>query len=444
MVIERENQYPVMRVSKLLLPVFSTLVIGMIYPHSSFAQSFTLDWGSSFAPAWGAPGTAGTATNIAGSGVNCTVSISISGTGTLVSPYPRVNNNTTNAADFEVQSSGDAIEIDQNLGNKTSSSITSLTFSKTIKNVQFGISDIDYPGPGTPYDYIDMVTVTGIGPSGTIFPVLTKYNPASNIFSIAGNVATGNTGAGSGNVTSLNQGSPDQDGTMFVDFGTNAISVITIQYGVPNIATVRANPRLQAIAIGNLSFLPVSGLPVSFTGFGAQVQNKQVLLNWQTGSATNSGIMQVESSKDGIQWQAVQNIAAIQITTQTKYSAIDKEPLDGISYYRLKETTNSGELYYSRIVRITISDETGIKFRTYPNPFREQFMIELNWPREELVAIRLYNTTGQLIRSQTQYLQKGFQVIPVSQLNKIKKGNYILYIEGSAFHQKISAIISHQ
>ncbi len=421
-----------------------SLPIILLLHFSGNAQSYILDWGSSFTPAWVAGGTTGTATNIGGSGVNCNVTIAITGSGSFTAPYPRVNNNNSNAADFEVQSSSDAIEIDQNLGNRTSFSLTTLTFSKPIQNVQFGISDIDFPGGGTPWDYVDEVTVSAVGPSGVILPVLTKYNPASLISNIAGNVVTANTGAGGGNVSSINQGSPSQDGTVFVDFGTNGITSITIRYGVLNIANVRGNPRLQAVAIGNFSFQPVSGLPISFNSFGARVKNKQVELSWQTAALSNNGIMVVEKSANGIYWQTVDGIAPVPITSKTSYLVTDKEPLNGISYYRLKEVTNAGELYYSRIIKIRLEEETGIKLKTYPNPFRENFNIELNWPQQETIIIRLYSGTGQLIKSQKQSVLKGFQVIPFTQLSLHGKGNYFLQIESVDQHHQISRSISTQ
>ncbi|MFM9907866.1 MAG: T9SS type A sorting domain-containing protein [Chitinophagaceae bacterium] len=432
----RTIRYPIVKI------IF--LVFILILNLSSSAQSYIFDWGSSVTPGWVNGNSTGTATNIGGSGVNCTVSMAISGAGVFTAAYPRVNNNNANATLLEVQSASDAMVIRQNLVNRTSNSITTLTFSKPIQNVQFGISDIDYPGGGANYRYIDLITVTGSGASGTIIPVLTKYNPASAIFTIIGNVARGNEGAGGGNASSLNQGSPSQDGTVFVDFGTNAVSVITIQCGVPNIATVNANPSAQDFAIGNLTFLPVSGLPISFNSFGARVKNKQVELSWQTAALSNSGIMLVEKSADGIQWQIVNGIAPVTITSKTIYSATDKEPFNGISYYRLKEATNAGELYYSRIVRIKLEEETGIKLRTYPNPFKEQFNIELIWPQQESIIIRLYNGSGQLIKSQKQSVLKGFQVIPFTQLNLNGKGNYFLKVESLDQHYKISRPISTQ
>ena len=423
----------------LLNLIFSLLLVAAVK-----SQSYTLDWGSSFTPAWTAGGTAGTATNIGGSSVNCTVTMAISGSGAFVAPYPRVNNNNSTAADFEVQSSGDAIEIDQDLGNRTSFSTTTITFSKAVQNVQFGISDIDISSGGSPWDFVDQLIISAVGPGGAVTPVLTKFNPASAIFNISGNTATGNTGVGGGGADSKDQGSPSQDGTMFVDFGANAVTTILIQYGVLDIAGVRNNPRLQAIGIGNFSFLPVSGLPVSFTAFGATVQKRQVLLNWQTAAASSTGNIWVERSKDGIQWQAVPGILPEQITTRTTYKATDKDPIPGTSYYRLKEITNNGEIYYSRIVRINLTEEEGIRLKTYPNPFREQFNIELNWPAKEIITIRLLNEKGQLIKSQRQSAEKGFQVIPITQLNSAGKGTYFLQIQGTDRGHSISSVISNQ
>ena len=423
-----------------LLNLLSILLLETI----AHSQSYTLDWGSSFTPAWTAGATTGTATNIGGSSVNCTVNMAISGSGAFVAPYPRVNNNNGTAADFEVQSSGDAIEIDQDLGNRTSFSVTTITFSSAVQNVQFGISDIDISNGGSPYDFIDQVTISAVGPGGAVTPVLTKFNPSSAVFNISGNTATGNTGAGGGGADSKDQGSPSQDGTMFVDFGANAVTSIIIQYGVQDIAAVRNNPRLQAIGIGNFSFLPVSGLPVSFTAFGAKVQNRQVLLNWQTAAASNSGNIWVERSQDGVQWQMINGIEPVLITSQTNYKVTDKDPLPGLSYYRLKELTNSGEIYYSRIVRINLTTEEGIRLKTYPNPFREQFNIELNWPANEIITIRLFNEKGQLIKSQMLPAQKGLQVIPISQLNSAGKGTYFLQIQGADRQHSISTVISNQ
>jgi hypothetical protein len=214
------------------------------------AQTYTLDLSSSFTSPWSSGNSSGIANNIGGSGVNCTISMAFTGTGSFDGNYPRVNGNS----DFVVQGSTDAMEVDINLGNKTSYLTITYTFSKAIQNVSFGISDIDRPDDSSPWAYVDKVTVSGTGPTGTVLPTLTKYNGSSNIFNIADNVATANTGNSGGSVSSTSQNSSAQNGTMFINFDGNAVTTITVQYTTLNSSSVSSNPGLQAIAFGNISF----------------------------------------------------------------------------------------------------------------------------------------------------------------------------------------------
>jgi hypothetical protein len=230
------------------------IIVALICNNKTQAQTYTLDLGSSFSPAWTAGGTSGTASNIGGSGINCTVNFALTGSGSIASSYPQVNNNNSNSGIFVVQNSTDAMELDINLGNKTSYVTVTYTFSAPVQNVSFGISDIDVPSANSPFTYVDQVKVTGAGPAGTIIPSLTKYNTSSTVFTILGNIATGDTTGAGSNVSSLSMGIPIQDGTMFVSFSGNAVKSITVQYNSLNSTKVNTNPALQAIALGNISF----------------------------------------------------------------------------------------------------------------------------------------------------------------------------------------------
>lgn len=402
---------------------------------NAYSQVNILDWSSSFSPAWAPGNTSGTALNIGGTTVNCTVALSFSGTGSFTAPYPRVNANNAQPADFQVQSSADALEIDQDLANKTSFSQIVYTFSKPVQNVQFGIADIDYPGPGTPFNYIDKVTITATGPNGSVIPVITKYNGSSAVFSIASNVCTANSGAGGANVSSLIQGSPAQDGTAFVDFGTGAITSITIQYGTVNNGNVRNNPRLQAISIGNLTFIPLSGLPIAFTQLEAQLKDKEVSLQWQTLASKEEGLLYVERSRNGLQWESVPGVNPFRIIADTKYNTIDESPFPVVTFYRLKQVSNTGEELFSRIIRVNTTPSGNTYIRTYPNPFRSTFNLEVNWPETERISIRVFSMAGQIVHQSTASIQKGFQVLTLPDFSKLPKGVYSLQVTGNSISQ---------
>lgn len=236
----------------------STLIVALLLIVSgAFGQTYTFDWGSSFSPAWAAGATNRTANNVGSSGRNINVTTAITGSGSLNSGYPFVNSNYTSSGTFayQVQGSTDAIVFGQNLGNRTSYNTITLTFSQPVQDITFGICDIDRPATGgSPYSYLDQMTITGSGPTGALTPTLTKFNAASNIMNVSANVATANSGAGGGAAASLAQGSPDQDATVFVTFNGNAVNSITIRYGNPNVAQVLTDPGDQFVGIGNFTF----------------------------------------------------------------------------------------------------------------------------------------------------------------------------------------------
>lgn len=403
------------------------------------AQAVLMDWSSSFSPTWSAGSLSGTATNIGGTGINCTVNMSIQGNGSFVSPYPRVNANNSNTGDFVVQSSSDAIEIDQNLNNRTSFSRTTFTFSSAVNNLVFSIADIDFPGGAPNWAYADVVTITGNGPNGIQYPVLTKYNNSAAIFNISGNSCIANTGTGGGNVSSLNQGLPAQNGTVIVNFGNNPITSITVDYGVIDNSSVANNPGLQAIAIGNMSFLPVSGLPASFNRFTAAWDNGVVSLKWQTAGTINSGTILVERSKNSKDWEPVPGLMPETISGQWMYTAMDKKPYTGNSYYRLKETTNDGIIYFSKTIAVTTVNSFVNSLRVFPNPSTGGHVtLELHWGQAESLQLSVYHPSGQLIFRQIVPHRGGKQMIPLT-LPHVASGLYFIKLEGQESKARIQA-----
>jgi hypothetical protein len=112
---------------------------------------------------------------------------------------------------------------------------------------------------------------------------------------------------------------------------------------------------------------PVSPLPVELVDFKAEVCQKDVCLNWKTASELNNDYFSIERSGDAITWNELKRLKGAGNSLRTlSYSAMDYEPLPGISYYRLKQTDYNKNFKYSKIesVEYTHTSEVGI----YPNP----------------------------------------------------------------------------
>jgi hypothetical protein len=393
------------------------------------AQTYILDWGTSFSPAWADGSTSGTATSIGGSGVNCNVNMVITGTGVHVSPAPIINNNNSNTAFpyFQVQNSTDAIKVSIDCADRTCYVDIILTFNSAISNVSFGISDIDKLSATPPYTYLDRVIVTGTGPSGVVVPVITKYLPGSDYFDISGNTATTQQSSLAISAASLTQGSPDQDATAFADFGSNLVTSINIRYGGLDDTDIQADPALQAIAIGNFSFQNPAPLPLFLKNFTGERNESDIIINWKTENEINAAHFAVEYSTDGFNFingglVAAKNLAVNNYQHTLYYFT---QPL---YYIRLKMTDIDGKFKYSAVVRILLNNRLKKTLNISPNPVSEIINIRINSDAATMGEIRIVDALGQILYKKNEMLVKGENVFSLNRLQNISKGVYTLQV----------------
>ena len=237
------------------------LIIGLIFFSSVSAQSYTLNWASSFFPAWANGATTGNAINIGGSTINCSVSIVKSG-----GAYTNFGGPTTPTVGSSTVVAGSTNNMQVALDYSTASQYTDITFtfSTLVYNVNFNLADIDRL-TNTSNSYYDRITITGMMGLTSVQPVVAKYDATTdpNFLNISGNVAQVNTTSGmAGNTAS---DATDQKGTIMVNFNGKSITSFTIRYD--NVAGVAANPGIQFISVGNISFYKAMPLPVELTSF---------------------------------------------------------------------------------------------------------------------------------------------------------------------------------
>lgn len=98
-------------------------------------------------------------------------------------------------------------------------------------------------------------------------------------------------------------------------------------------------------------------LPVNLVSFnGRLVNNNSVYLAWVTATETNNQAFTVERSTDAVNWNAITTInGAVNSTTNKEYNYTDGNLLNGIYYYRLKQTDLSGTNTYSNIIAANIT-----------------------------------------------------------------------------------------
>ncbi len=198
---------------------------------------------------------------------------------------------------------------------------------------------------------------------------------------------------------------------------TFSISSNTLTIGGITNAVVPANSS-RYLAVGTTS--SSTSLPIELISFDGEMIGSHVKLKWRVATEINNDFFTVEKSADGVKWAIVDIVeGAGNSTTETSYFLADKNPLRGVSYYRLKQTDFDGRYEYFNPIAINNVAET--KANIYPNPADRY--VNISSPDETAVIIKLYSVSGTLIYSDV--LENFAKNIDTSEL---KNGVYILML----------------
>jgi fibronectin-binding autotransporter adhesin len=189
-------------------------------------------------------------------------------------------------------------------------------------------------GYGVDFSYVDADI---FGSEASIYPY--KWTPGSG-------PGTGWIGAGGSNASF-------QMGTGSVNLGANTMHWEGI-YSFSDIT-------------GNGGGTP---LPITLLNFDAKKNGSNTDISWSTLSEINNDFFTVERTIDGVNFVEIAKVdGAGNHNGILNYSAVDKNPVNGKNYYRLKQTDFDGKFEYSKLVMVEFE---GIKVQNsvtvYPNP----------------------------------------------------------------------------
>ena len=100
-------------------------------------------------------------------------------------------------------------------------------------------------------------------------------------------------------------------------------------------------------------------LPIKLIEFkGKESVDGSIFLWWTTGSEQNNSYFTIESTEDGNLFKRISNIPGQGNSYQKSfYFYIDKNSVNGINYYRLRQTDYDGKYTYSNIIAIEVELE---------------------------------------------------------------------------------------
>jgi Secretion system C-terminal sorting domain/Right handed beta helix region len=145
--------------------------------------------------------------------------------------------------------------------------------------------------------------------------------------------------------------------------------------------------------------LAVSGgtLPLKLVSFTAKlIDNNQTRLNWQTVYEQDMSRYETEWSKEGINWEKINVLAAINSTGTHNYSCVHIQ-LSPVNYYRLKMIDMDGKFTYSQVLRIDLGENKTLSI--YPSPAKNNITVTLPLAGQALISI--INSKGQVVLQKT-------------------------------------------
>ena len=210
------------------------------------------------------------------------------------------------------------------------------------------------------------------------------------------------------------------NGTAWENAGQSAITP-GVTTGDVTSATVSS---FSPFTFGSLSS-SLNPLPILLISFKAKVINSdKVQLSWETASEINNDYFVVERSKNTALWEELAEIDGAGNSSQiTAYSAIDNNPYQGISYYRLKQVDFDGQYSYSSIRAVKLDGLENVTVKIYPTPTQNQITIESSFL--EIEELQVYNMLGQDVSSYIELIESNERSIVIS-LTNLPQGIYTI------------------
>ncbi len=203
----------------------------------------------------------------------------------------------------------------------------------------------------------------------------------------------------------------------------------SVQYTVPGAywATFSVTSGASCTSV-NIPIVICGFLPIELLVFEADYLNGSVMLHWITESEDGNDFFTIERSTDGIHFEDVLIVdGAGTSSTRNEYYAADESPPTGIVYYRLKQTDFDGNITYSALESVTVSEFNLSGLMLSPNPANDncEVYFEANGTLPANAIVKIFDLAGREVYSKGLNPVKGVNKVSID-LRPLNQGMYLL------------------
>ena len=173
---------------------------------------------------------------------------------------------------------------------------------------------------------------------------------------------------------------------------------------------------------------PASMLPLNLLSFTASSRENGILISWTNATETGVDHYEIEKSTDLAMFTKAASIAvASNVGGEVNHQWLDINSANGFNYYRLKSFDKSGQIAYSRILKVAGVSKPG-KINVYPNPVTgNKIGLQIINLEAGNYQVSLYKKGDGVPVYNTQLQHQGGNDTKIISIEKyIARGNYIL------------------
>ncbi len=276
--------------------------------------------------------------------------------------------------------------------------------------------------------YLEFETQWDIESNWDYGMVQVSTNGGSSWTALQGNYTNAGTGSFQPN------GQPLYDGTQLnwvqelIDLSAYCGSQIKIRYYFRSDGSVQEDGWY----IDDIRVTIFQPVPVELTAFNSTFSENKVTLSWVTASEINNLGFEIERRRDkSTDWQKIGFVEGTGTTVETNnYLYTDENPLNGISWYRLKQIDMDGSYQYYGPIQVESNIILSFNlWQNYPNPFNPVTFIKYTINNEEQVILKIYDILGKEVATLVNEKQAPGLYNIEFDASKFSSGTYIYRIQ---------------
>jgi uncharacterized protein (TIGR02145 family) len=185
-----------------------------------------------------------------------------------------------------------------------------------------------------------------------------------------------------------------------------------------------------------------SALPVDFLNVRAKLINHAVQIEWEIANEENLHQYEVERSINGKDYFVIGEQSPRNLSSSNTYSLLDKQPVSGSIFYRIKSVDNDGSFRYSATVKVNSGYNVNA-VKVYPTTVEQSyFTLQFTEQAKSNFELTLINPTGQVVFNKNIRHQGGSANFKVN-LNEVKliPGIHFLSIKDEEGNKKSVKLI---